>query len=116
MLEVQEEANIDVFHVHYAIPHAVSAFLARSMSGSRFRFITTLHGTDITVAGSDRGYMRPTRFAIEQSDAVVVDDRGDDRDEENDSGHYDARERKKAAQPAEDAAWGRQFPALPGLL
>jgi N-acetyl-alpha-D-glucosaminyl L-malate synthase BshA len=72
MLEVQEEANIDVFHVHYAIPHAVSAFLARSMSGSRFRFITTLHGTDITVAGSDRGYMRPTRFAIEQSDAVTA--------------------------------------------
>ncbi len=72
MLEVQEESKIDVFHVHYAIPHAVSAFLARSMSGSRFRFITTLHGTDITVAGSDRGYMRPTRFAIEQSDAVTA--------------------------------------------
>ena len=72
MLEVQEESKIDVFHVHYAIPHAVSAFLARSMSNSRFRFITTLHGTDITVAGSDRGYMRPTRFAIEQSDAVTA--------------------------------------------
>ncbi len=72
MLEVQEEAKIDLFHVHYAIPHAVSAFLARSMSSTRFRFITTLHGTDITVAGSDRGYMRPTRFAIEQSDAVTA--------------------------------------------
>ena len=72
LLEVREEANIDVFHVHYAIPHAVSAFLARSMCGSCFRFITTLHGTDITVAGSDRAYMRPTRFAIDQSDAVTA--------------------------------------------
>ena len=72
MLEVQEEANIDVFHVHYAIPHAVSAFLARSMSGNRLRFITTLHGTDITVVGADRAYMRPTRFAIDQSDAVTA--------------------------------------------
>ncbi|MEC7584270.1 MAG: N-acetyl-alpha-D-glucosaminyl L-malate synthase BshA [Planctomycetota bacterium] len=72
LLEVQEEAQIDIFHVHYAIPHAVSAFLARSMSGSRFRFVTTLHGTDITVTGSDRSYMRPTRFAIDQSDAVTA--------------------------------------------
>ncbi|MGE3173285.1 MAG: N-acetyl-alpha-D-glucosaminyl L-malate synthase BshA [Planctomycetota bacterium] len=72
LLEVREEAQVDVFHVHYAIPHAVSAFLARSMCGSCFRFITTLHGTDITVAGSDRAYMRPTRFAIEQSDAVTA--------------------------------------------
>jgi N-acetyl-alpha-D-glucosaminyl L-malate synthase BshA len=72
LLEVREEANVDVFHVHYAIPHAVSAFLARSMCGSCFRFVTTLHGTDITVVGSDRAYMRPTRFAIEQSDAVTA--------------------------------------------
>jgi N-acetyl-alpha-D-glucosaminyl L-malate synthase BshA len=71
MLEVQEEAGIDLFHVHYAIPHAVSAFLARAMSGNRLRFITTLHGTDITVLGSDRAYMRPTRFAMEQSNAVT---------------------------------------------
>jgi len=72
LLEVREEANVDLFHVHYAIPHAVSAFLARSMCGSCFRFVTTLHGTDITVAGSDRAYMRPTRFAIDQSDAVTA--------------------------------------------
>ncbi len=72
LLEVHEEAKIDLFHVHYAIPHAVSAFLARSMCGGCFRFITTLHGTDITVAGSDRAYMRPTRFAIDQSDAVTA--------------------------------------------
>ncbi|MBX3462602.1 MAG: N-acetyl-alpha-D-glucosaminyl L-malate synthase BshA [Planctomycetes bacterium] len=72
MLEVREEARVDLFHVHYAIPHAVSAFLARSMSGNSFRFVTTLHGTDITVVGSDRAYMRPTRFALEQSDAVTA--------------------------------------------
>ncbi len=71
MLEAQEEAGIDLVHVHYAIPHAVSAFLARAMSGNRLRFITTLHGTDITIIGTDRAYMRPTRFAIDQSDAVT---------------------------------------------
>jgi len=74
MLEVREEANVDIFHVHYAIPHAVSAFLARSMSGDNgcLKFVTTLHGTDITVVGSDRAYLRPTRFALEQSDAVTA--------------------------------------------
>ena len=72
MLEVQEEAGIDVFHVHYAIPHAVSAFLARAMSRQPLRFVTTLHGTDITVVGADRAYMRPTSFALEQSQAVTA--------------------------------------------
>lgn len=74
MIEVREEADIDVFHVHYAIPHAVSAFLARSMCGDErcMPFVTTLHGTDITVVGSDRAYMRPTRFALEQSNAVTA--------------------------------------------
>ncbi len=72
MLEVKEQEKLDLFHVHYAIPHAVSAFLARSMAGGDLRFVTTLHGTDITVVGSDRAYMRPTRFAIEESDAVTA--------------------------------------------
>jgi N-acetyl-alpha-D-glucosaminyl L-malate synthase BshA len=72
MLEVREEAKVDLFHVHYAIPHAVSAFLARSMCGGELKFVTTLHGTDITVVGSDRAYLRPTRFALEQSDAVTA--------------------------------------------
>ncbi len=72
MLEVHEEARLDIFHVHYAIPHAISAFLARSMSRDPLRFITTLHGTDITVVGADRAYTRPTRFALEQSDAVTA--------------------------------------------
>ncbi len=72
MLEVQEDHGIDLFHVHYAIPHAVSAFLARSMGCPQMRFVTTLHGTDITVVGADPAYMRPTRFAIEQSNAVTA--------------------------------------------
>ena len=72
MLEVKEEEGIDVFHVHYAIPHAVSACLARAMSKEVFPFVTTLHGTDITVVGADRAYMRPTRFALEESDAVTA--------------------------------------------
>lgn len=65
MLEVPEEAQVDLFHVHYAIPHAVSAFLARSMCGDCLKFATTLHGTNATIIGSDRAYMRPTRFALE---------------------------------------------------
>ena len=72
MLEVQEEAGVDLFHVHYAIPHAVSAFLADQMSARPLRFITTLHGTDITVVGTDRAYTRPTRFALERSDAITA--------------------------------------------
>jgi len=72
ILEVHEQVGIDVFHVHYAIPHAVSAFLARSMSETPLRFVTTLHGTDITVVGADPAYTRPTSFAIEQSDAVTA--------------------------------------------
>ena len=72
MLEVREEAKIDLFHVHYAIPHAVSAFLARSMAGDDLQFVTTLHGTDITVVGADRAYMRPTRFALDQSNAITA--------------------------------------------
>lgn len=71
MLEVQEQHKLDLFHVHYAIPHAVSAFLAREMSGRTLRFVTTLHGTDITVVGADPAYMRPTKFALDQSNAVT---------------------------------------------
>lgn len=72
MLEVHEQCGVDLFHVHYAIPHAVSAFLAREMSEGELRFVTTLHGTDITVVGADPAYARPTRFAIEASDAVTA--------------------------------------------
>jgi N-acetyl-alpha-D-glucosaminyl L-malate synthase BshA len=73
MLEVAESADLDLLHVHYAIPHSVSALLARAMAGPRrLPFITTLHGTDITLVGSDRSYLPITRFSIEQSDGVTA--------------------------------------------
>ncbi len=72
MLEVQREHGIDLFHVHYAIPHAVSAYLAREMARGELRFITTLHGTDITIVGAEHGYKLPTEFAINQSNAVTA--------------------------------------------
>lgn len=73
MAEVAESASLDLLHVHYAIPHSVSALLARSMSAPRrLPFITTLHGTDITLVGSDRSYLPITRFSIEQSDGVTA--------------------------------------------
>ena len=74
MAEVAQSAELDLLHVHYAIPHSVSAFLARSMTAERKRlpFITTLHGTDITLVGIDSSYLGITRFAIQQSDAVTA--------------------------------------------
>jgi len=73
MLEVSEEANLDLLHVHYAIPHSVSAMLARAMAAPRrLPFITTLHGTDITLVGSDRSFLPLTKFSIEKSDGVTA--------------------------------------------
>jgi N-acetyl-alpha-D-glucosaminyl L-malate synthase BshA len=73
MMEVAEEASLDLLHVHYAIPHSVSALLARMMAAPRkLPFITTLHGTDITLVGHDRSYLPITRFSIEQSDGVTA--------------------------------------------
>jgi N-acetyl-alpha-D-glucosaminyl L-malate synthase BshA len=73
MQEVAESAGLDLLHVHYAIPHSVSALLARSMAAPRrLPFITTLHGTDITLVGADRSYLPITRFSIEQSDGVTA--------------------------------------------
>ncbi len=72
--EVSEYYDLDIMHVHYAIPHAVSALLARQMLAGRGRklpFVTTLHGTDITLVGLDRSYLPITRFGIEQSDGVT---------------------------------------------
>jgi len=74
MAEVAEYYNLDLLHVHYAIPHSVSALLARQMlavRGRRLPFITTLHGTDITLVGLDRSYLPITRYAIEESDGVT---------------------------------------------
>ncbi len=73
MTEVAESALLDLLHVHYAIPHSVSALLARMMAmPRRLPFITTLHGTDITLVGNDRSYLPITRFSIEQSDGVTA--------------------------------------------
>jgi N-acetyl-alpha-D-glucosaminyl L-malate synthase BshA len=73
MQEVAESAGLDLLHVHYAIPHSVSALLARAMAAPRrLPFITTLHGTDITLVGADRSYLPITRFSIEQSDGVTA--------------------------------------------
>ena len=73
MLEVIEAHDLDLLHVHYAIPHAISAFLARQMNPNRrIRFITTLHGTDITIVGNDKSYYPVTKFGIEQSDGVTA--------------------------------------------
>jgi len=73
MQEVAESVDLDLLHVHYAIPHSVSALLARAMAAPRrLPFITTLHGTDITLVGADRSYLPITRFSIEQSDGVTA--------------------------------------------
>ena len=73
MMEVAESENLDLLHVHYAIPHSVSALLARMMAAPRrLPFITTLHGTDITLVGNDRSFLPITKFSIEQSDGVTA--------------------------------------------
>ncbi len=72
MLQVAVEEGLDLIHVHYAIPHSVSAFLAKQMiSPRKLPVVTTLHGTDITLVGMDRSYLPITRFSIEQSDGVT---------------------------------------------
>jgi L-malate glycosyltransferase len=77
MAEVSELYDLDLLHVHYAIPHSVSALLARQMlaAGPKKRklpFVTTLHGTDITLVGQDRSYLPITRYSIEESDGVTA--------------------------------------------
>jgi len=78
MAEVAEIYDLDLQHVHYAIPHSASAMLARQMlacdhrrQGRKLPFVTTLHGTDITLVGADPSYLPITRFSIEQSNGVT---------------------------------------------
>ena len=74
MAEVAEFYDLDLLHVHYAIPHSVSALLARQIlaaRGRRLPFVTTLHGTDITLVGMDRSYLPITQLAIRESDGVT---------------------------------------------
>lgn len=73
MMEIAKYVRLDLLHVHYALPHAISAFLAKSMLPERnLKFITTLHGTDITLVGTDRTYFPITKFGIEKSDGVTT--------------------------------------------
>src|SRR5512142_2712853 len=73
MAEVAESYDLDLLHVHYAIPHSISALLAQQMLSSvrRLPFITTLHGTDITLVGTDRSYFPITKFSIEKSNGIT---------------------------------------------
>jgi N-acetyl-alpha-D-glucosaminyl L-malate synthase BshA len=74
MSTVAEEEKLDLLHVHYAIPHSISAILARESLKPRRRLpvVTTLHGTDITLVGADRSYLPITRYGIVQSDGVTA--------------------------------------------
>lgn len=73
MTEVIRTRGLDILHVHYAIPHSVSAYLAREIVGAdKIRVVTTLHGTDITLVGNKPGFYDITRFAIHGSDAVTT--------------------------------------------
>jgi N-acetyl-alpha-D-glucosaminyl L-malate synthase BshA len=72
MAEVARREKLDILHVHYAIPHAVCAFLAREIVGGHLKIVTTLHGTDITILGYDRSLSDMIRLGIEKSDAVTA--------------------------------------------
>jgi N-acetyl-alpha-D-glucosaminyl L-malate synthase BshA len=75
MHEVVKMHGLDLLHVHYAIPHATSAWIAREMlreAGSDVKVITTLHGTDITIVGQDRSFHPITKFSIEKSDRITA--------------------------------------------
>jgi L-malate glycosyltransferase len=70
--EVMDRRGLDIVHVHYAVPHALCAHLAREMlPGCRTRIVTTLHGTDITILGRDPSYRDVIKFGLEKSDAVI---------------------------------------------
>ncbi len=73
MAEAAREHRLDLFHVHYAIPHALAGILAKQMLGEYApKLITTLHGTDITLVGQDRSFFEITRFGIQRSDGVTA--------------------------------------------
>lgn len=74
IVEVAETEKLDILHMHYAVPHATAAFLAREIyQPTRYLpFVTTLHGTDITLVGAHKSFLPVTKFSIEQSDAVTA--------------------------------------------
>jgi N-acetyl-alpha-D-glucosaminyl L-malate synthase BshA len=74
-VQVAQDYSLDIVHAHYAIPHAISAWLAREVAGDgcrRFKMVTTLHGTDITLVGRAPSFYPVAKFAIERSDAVTT--------------------------------------------
>lgn len=74
MADIALNEELDLIHVHYAIPHALSGYLAREMIRDKrdIKIITTLHGTDITLVGADPSFMRITQYSIDRSDAVTA--------------------------------------------
>ncbi|MGM7721944.1 N-acetyl-alpha-D-glucosaminyl L-malate synthase BshA [uncultured Metabacillus sp.] len=72
MAEVAKREKLDLLHVHYAIPHAICAYLAKQMVADNLKIVTTLHGTDITVLGYDQSLSDLIRFGIEASDKVTA--------------------------------------------
>jgi len=72
MVEVVENEDLELLHVHYAIPHATSAYLTKQMLGGKLKVVTTLHGTDITLVGNDESYFRIAKFSIDQSDGITA--------------------------------------------
>lgn len=76
LVDVTLNNNLDLLHVHYAIPHASSAYLAQKIlektEGRKIPFITTLHGTDITLVGKDKTYGPVVAFSINESDAITA--------------------------------------------
>lgn len=75
LVEITKQYRLEILHVHYAIPHAYAAYMAKQMlkqKGVRIPFITTLHGTDITLVGSHPNYKTAVEFSINKSDAVTT--------------------------------------------
>jgi N-acetyl-alpha-D-glucosaminyl L-malate synthase BshA len=72
MIEVSQQYGLDILHAHYAVPHATAAYLAhQAMGASSPKTVCTLHGTDITLVGSDRSFFEITRFSIDAVDGVT---------------------------------------------
>ncbi|MBR9990297.1 MAG: N-acetyl-alpha-D-glucosaminyl L-malate synthase BshA, partial [Gemmatimonadetes bacterium] len=70
---VVEQHDLDLLHAHYAVPHATSAWIAKELLGrERFRIVTTLHGTDITLVGQDPSFQSLTQFSIRKSDGLTA--------------------------------------------
>src|SRR5699024_11640472 len=73
MVEVIDREELDVLHVHYAMPHAIISILARDIAKRDVKIVTTLHGTDITVLAYDKTFKKMIAYGIEASDAVTAE-------------------------------------------